>query len=144
MENLAGRPGAEKGRPFRKMLLDFLIENPASVEVERGYLSRYREELRAAVSSSSAKIARGPARAPNGPRRGLTAPNAQASGSRVSTLAAELRADRRVLRRLCRLSHYLEHFDRITSVEAGTPCCVLLDHCPTTVDDDSDIEHGRT
>ena len=58
MDNLMRHSGAEQRvAPFRKMLLDFLIENPASVEVERGYLSRYREQLRAAVGATSPKIA---------------------------------------------------------------------------------------
>ncbi len=58
MDNLMQHPGAEQRvAPFRKMLLDFLVANPASVAVERGYLSRYREQLRAAVGATSPKIA---------------------------------------------------------------------------------------
>ncbi len=58
IENLAQGPKAEKSvAVFRKMLLDFLIDNPASAEVERAYLKRYREELRAAVLAPGPKIA---------------------------------------------------------------------------------------
>ena len=65
MENLLQRPGAEQTmQPYRKMLLDFLTENPASVEVESGYLGRYREKLRAAVGATSPKIASDLGRSP--------------------------------------------------------------------------------
>jgi arylsulfatase A-like enzyme len=58
MDNLIGKPGVEQRvAAFRKMLLDFLTDNPASVEVENAYLKRYREQLKAAVLASSPKIA---------------------------------------------------------------------------------------
>ncbi len=65
MENLMRRPGAEQRvKVFRTMLLDFLTENPASAEVERGYLKRYREGLRAAASSPSPAVARSVTKSP--------------------------------------------------------------------------------
>ena len=39
--------GAQRVETYRRMLLDFLAENPASREVERLYLKRYKEELKA-------------------------------------------------------------------------------------------------
>jgi hypothetical protein len=42
------------------MLLNFLAENPASVEVENAYLKRYRERLGAIVSGQPTAIAAHP------------------------------------------------------------------------------------
>ena len=40
---------------FRKMLLDVLINNPGSIEVEDIYLETYRQGLKALISESSAR-----------------------------------------------------------------------------------------
>ena len=51
MDNLIPRPdAAARVKRFRKLLLDFLIENPASAEVDKAYLKSFRERLSAAVS----------------------------------------------------------------------------------------------
>ena len=50
-DNLIGRPeGEQKVGAFRRMLLNFLTENPASVEVENAYLKRFREQLGSTVT----------------------------------------------------------------------------------------------
>jgi arylsulfatase A-like enzyme len=58
LDNLMQRPDAGKRvEAFRKRLLRFLNENPASAEVEKAYLKGFRERLRAAVSGALPKIA---------------------------------------------------------------------------------------
>ena len=50
MKNLVDQTGGEqKVQVFRRMLLEFLTDNPASVEVEKAYLKRYKERLVAQV-----------------------------------------------------------------------------------------------
>jgi arylsulfatase A-like enzyme len=58
LDNLMQRPDAAKrAEAFRKRLLSFLTENPASAEVEKAYLKGYRDRLRAAVRGLDATIA---------------------------------------------------------------------------------------
>jgi arylsulfatase A-like enzyme len=57
--DLARRPeGEAKLAAFRWLLLDFLVENPASVQVENAYLKRYREELASAVNRQGPAVVR--------------------------------------------------------------------------------------
>jgi arylsulfatase A-like enzyme len=51
MESTARRKEVE---PLRRKLLEMLTDNPASVEVEEGYLKSYRESLKALVEQDSA------------------------------------------------------------------------------------------
>jgi arylsulfatase A-like enzyme len=48
---------AQRLQVFRKTLLNFLTDNPASAEVENAYLKRYRERLKAAVSGPHPTVA---------------------------------------------------------------------------------------
>ena len=58
MDNLMGRTeGKHKVGVFRRMLLNFLTENPASVEVETAYLKRYREQLSSTINGPSPAVA---------------------------------------------------------------------------------------
>jgi arylsulfatase A-like enzyme len=58
MDNLMQRAGAEKkAELFRKRLLNFLTDNPASVKVEETYLKRYRDQLRAVVRGRDETVA---------------------------------------------------------------------------------------
>ncbi len=58
-ENLSARPDAQpKVMRFRRMLLEFLTRNPASVEVDNAYLRRYREELASAARGREPALAR--------------------------------------------------------------------------------------
>jgi arylsulfatase A-like enzyme len=58
IENLTQRPDAgQRVAVFRKRLLDFLDDNPASAEVEKAYLKRFREALEADVKSPQPAIA---------------------------------------------------------------------------------------
>jgi arylsulfatase A-like enzyme len=60
--------------PFRRVLLKVLTESPGSVEVERGYLERYRRSLETAVrEGSSRRVAVEPR---GGPGRGAGRPGA--------------------------------------------------------------------
>ncbi len=58
-ENLSARPDAQpKVMRFRRMLLEFLMRNPASVEVDNAYLRRYRAELESAAQGTRPALAR--------------------------------------------------------------------------------------
>jgi len=54
---MASTTGADRVRPFRRMLLEVLTDNPGSVEVEKAYLETYREWLEALVQGPPEPIA---------------------------------------------------------------------------------------
>jgi arylsulfatase A-like enzyme len=57
--NLIGTPyGNQWAGVFRKHLLEVLTENPGSVEVERAYLSHFRERLRDLVQGATSAASR--------------------------------------------------------------------------------------
>jgi arylsulfatase A-like enzyme len=56
LRNLAGAPvGQDMLLQFRKKLMEVLVENPATEEVERAYLRAFREELARQIGADEAK-----------------------------------------------------------------------------------------
>jgi arylsulfatase A-like enzyme len=54
---MASTTGADRVRPFRRMLLEVLTDNPGSVEVEGAYLEPYRRWLETLVQGPPEPIA---------------------------------------------------------------------------------------